>query len=297
MDAQLLPVIVNRSGGTAAREGKALERKLRDAFAAQGTDIDLQLVEGHEIERAVVARAHSDTIVVGGGDGTLGAAARILLKRHKRMAVLPLGTLNHFAGAIGLDGTLEQAAEVAVHGTRQKLDIGLAGSEVFLNNASLGAYARMVRKREASPLPKWLATIPASLGVLMRPGAQHLHIEIDGESKRIKTPLLFVGNNRYSLDAGHIGERGSLTDGLLSLFAVAENSAPGLVGAGLRILRGKADPQSDFAELAECREVMIWRRGHHHIALDGEVVQLTFPLRLSVLPAALEVMVPKAAAM
>jgi diacylglycerol kinase family enzyme len=191
-----------------------------------------------------------------------------------------------------LDGTLDQAARVAVQGKAQAIDLGVAGGRVFLNNASIGAYARMVRRRDAMGLPKWLATLPASLAVLLRPNAQRMRIEVDGDHRSLRSPLLFIGNNRYSLDAGHIGERASLSDGTLSIYAVADKSALGLLSTAWRILRGKADPQSDFAALADCSEVTAWRRGRHHIALDGEVVEMRFPLRFGIMPQALEVMMP-----
>lgn len=291
MSAQIIPVVINRHGGAAKRIGDQLEQKVRQAFAEAGAEIDLHLTDGEDLDR-ILSRIPGALVVVGGGDGTLSTAARVLLRGRRRLAVLPLGTRNHFAAALGLDGTLEQAAKVAVAGQVQSIDLGMAGGRVFLNNASLGAYARMVRRRDAHSLPKWLATIPASLAVLLRPGAQRMRVDIDGETHSIRTPLLFIGNNRYSLDAGSLGERTSLSDSTLSLYAVADRSRAGLLLAAWRILRGKADPQSDFSTVTECTEVTAWRRGRHHIALDGEVVEMRFPLRFGIMPRAFEVMMP-----
>lgn len=291
MANQTLSVIVNRTGGAAARAGDSLGPVLCEIFAREGAGIDLHIVGPDEFDRAL-GKARGSRVVIGGGDGTLNRAARYLAGTGRQMAVLPLGTLNHFAQAIGLDGTLEQAAHVAVHGRIRAVDLGRANGRPFLNNASIGAYARMVLRRDAMGLPKWLATIPASLAVLLRPGARHLHIEIDGKDHRLKTPLLFFGNNRYSLEAGRVGQREGLDAGVLSVFALANRSVFGLIVAALRILGGKARPETDFAALAECREVKAWRRGLHYVALDGEVQRLHFPLRISIEPGGLEVMVP-----
>jgi diacylglycerol kinase family enzyme len=286
-----LTVIINRSGGTASRLGDKLEAQVREAFAAAGTPIDLHMVDGADIA-AAVERAPGDIVAVGGGDGTVSCAAGVLAGQGRRLAVLPLGTLNHFAQAIGLDGTLEQAARVACGGEERRVDLGLAGERVFINNASLGLYPRMVRDRDSLPLPKWVATVPAALRVLWRPGARKLRVAIDGAARTVHTPLLFVGNNRYSLEAGQVGERESLEDGVLSLYAVKARSGPGLLLGALRILRGKADRREDFATLADAREVVVHRHGEHPIALDGEVTRMAFPLTFAIRPKALAVMWP-----
>lgn len=290
-DTPPLAVIINRSGGTASKLGNKLEVRVREAFAAAGTPIDLQLVDGSDIA-AAVERAAGEVVAVGGGDGTISCAAGVLSQQGRRLAVLPLGTLNHFAQAIGLDGTLEQAAKVASRGEERRIDLGLAGDRVFINNASLGLYPRMVRDRDRLPLPKWLATVPAAVRVLWRPGARKLRLAIDGTSRLVHTPLLFIGNNRYSLEAGQVGERASLEDGVLSLYAVSARSGPGLLLGALRILRGKADRREDFAALADASKVVVERRGRHPIALDGEVTRMAFPLTFAIRSRALAVMWP-----
>lgn len=206
--------------------------------------------------------------------------------------MLPLGTLNHFARDIGLDGTLEQAAQVAAHGQSATVDVGYAGERLFLNNASLGLYARMVEDRERRRLPKWLATFPAALGVLVRPGSRRIDLDIDGTRCRVKTPLLFIGNNLYSLEKGRIGQRANLQDGELSNFAVAQRGGPGLLLAAWRIMRGKVDRRADFAAIESAREVTAYRHGSHHLALDGEVTELEFPLTFRIDPGGLKVMLP-----
>lgn len=289
-----LVVIINRSGGAAAKLGAKLETQVRQAFAGADTPIDLHLVPGSNVEVAV-ERAPGGTIVVGGGDGSISAAAGVLARQGRRLAVLPLGTLNHFAQAIGLDGTLEQAARVASFGDARCIDLGCAGERVFINNASLGIYPRMVRDRDSLPLPKWLATVPAAARVLWRPRSRKVALTIDGLNQTLRTPLLFIGNNRYSLGVGEVGKRESLEDGVLSLYAVTPRSGPGLVVEALRILRGKADRQQDFATLADASQVVVHRTGSHPVALDGEVVKLPFPLTFTIRPQALTVMWPSAA--
>ncbi len=291
MHPQVLAVVINCEGGSAAGLGDSLADAVHDAFGKTGQPIDLRLVKGDELKAAVAATS-SPVVVVGGGDGTLASAASVLAGQGRCLAVLPLGTRNHFARDIGLDGTLEQAAYVAAHGQCDAVDVGYAGDRLFLNNASLGLYARMVEDRDRRRLPKWLATLPAALRVLTWPQTRRLDLAIDGERRRVKTPLLFIGNNRYSLDKGRIGQRPSLQGGELSVLAVAQRGGAGLLLAAFRFMRGKVDPLADFAAIESAREVIAYRHGSHHLALDGEVTELDFPLTFRVEPRGLKVMLP-----
>ena len=235
-------------------------------------------------------------IAVGGGDGTQGAAAAaVVAKDGAALAVLPLGTRNHLARQLDIPLDLPGAAKVAVSGTTTAIDLAGCNGRLFVNNASIGLYTRLVRERERRSAPKWLGTIPATWQVLRHLRSHALRLVIDGKARRLRTPLLFIGNNRYSLDSGKVGERESLTDGVLSLFAVEDKGALGLAAFAMRTLAGRADPEHDFAALADAREVVIEGDGHIDVAFDGEVERMQLPLRFSILPSALKVMTPAAA--
>lgn len=288
-----LPVIVNRSGGTARRLGDALRDKLEAAFAATGQAVAIELVEGNAISRRVEAavRGGAERVVVGGGDGTLGGAAAVLAGGDAVLAVLPLGTRNHFARQLGVPLDLAAAAKLAVSGSVEAVDLGRAGDRVFINNASVGEYTRLVRHRDDIAGPKWLATIPAAWHVLRRPRPKALCLAIDDVRDETVTPLLFIGNNRYSLDPATLGQRESLSDGVLSVHVVPRFGWLALIGFAVKVVLGRGDPGRHFQMLAEAREVRIEGEGRIEIALDGEVETLPLPLQCRIEPGALRVVV------
>ena len=290
-----IAVIVNTSGGTASSLGDKLEATVREAFA--GFDIDLHLVEGKGIAEAVKGVAGRPVVAIGGGDGTQGSAAAMFANSETVQLVLPLGTRNHLAKQLGMPAGLAEAAKVARDGKSEAIDLAKAKVDncerVFVNNASIGLYTRLVRERDKRWGPKWLGTIPATWIVLRTLRAKALDLTIDGKAERVVTPLLFIGNNRYSLDAGSVGERESLSDGVLSLFVVARQSPLALIGFALRALIGRADPERDFCALAEAREVTVEGSGSIDVAFDGEVEHMTLPLTFAIMPGALKVLVPK----
>jgi diacylglycerol kinase family enzyme len=287
-----IAVVVNASGGRASREGEGLRAKLVEAFAGHGVVVDPQLTEGADIPAALAAASSADVIAVGGGDGTQGSAAALLSKASQTMAVLPLGTLNHLALDLGIPDDLDEAAAIAVNGAVRAIDLAEAGDQVFINNASVGIYTRLVRARDAQSLPKWLATFPAAWTVLKGLKVRRLEIEINGSRRTIETPLLFIGNNPYNLTGRRLGKRDALDTGMLGLNAVRHKSVLALIGFALRALVGRADPARDFVDIEDCAEFVLHGSGPIDVAHDGEVNRMQLPLRFRSLSGALRVKVP-----
>lgn len=289
-----LPVIVNRSGGTASAKGDALGDAIEGAFADAGRSIALELVEGEDVAAAVKRHQGAVRVAVGGGDGTLGSAAGILAASASELAILPLGTRNHFAHQLGVPLDLAKAAKLAAHGRAVRVDLGEAAGRPFINNASLGAYAQLVREREKSALPKLPASAVAGWRVLRKLRPQSFDLEVDGRAECLRSAMLFIGNNFYEVLEGRPHERAALDDGVLSLFALAPLTRGGVVRAAMRVMLGRPDRGRDFALATTAREICVEGHGETEIALDGERVRLPLPLILKVRPRALKVVAPDA---
>jgi len=292
-----LHVIVNKNGGTAAKMGDALVGDLEKAFAQSGVTAEVAALDGKQIPEAIEAAARSGRVIVAGGDGTAAGAAQILAGSDTELGLLPLGTLNHLARDIGIPADLGEAAEVAANGRPTKIDVGEVNGQIFVNNASIGLYPLMVRKREglrrAKGWPKWLSTLPAALAVLERVPHHRLRLDWGKGERAIVTPLLFVGNNVYSLDRGEVGKRGTLTDGKLSVYAVTYRRRLALIWFALRALVGRAERSLDFETLGECEVLTVSSNsGSIEIALDGELRRMDSPLEFRIRAGALMVITP-----
>ncbi|MEO6388619.1 MAG: diacylglycerol kinase family protein [Croceibacterium sp.] len=292
MAAPPLPVIVNRSGGTASSLGDELAEQLQDAFAKAGQPIALDLVDGKDIADAVARHAAAPRIAVGGGDGTIASAAQVVAKGSGELAVLPLGTRNHFARQLGVPLDLEGAAALAAKGTARPVDLGDANGRTFINNFSAGAYVDLVHEREQSSLSGVLALAYGSWRALAKLRSRSFALAIDDKRQQIRTPLLFVGNNRYQVADGKPGERDAMDDGMLSAYGVAPLPRTALLAAALRILVAKPRMHRDFVLDELAREVIIEGTGELDIALDGECMRIPLPLTLTVRPKVLAVVQP-----
>jgi diacylglycerol kinase family enzyme len=299
--------IINAHAGTAREQhGETLRARLTSLFRAQGLDAEIELAQGDAIAKAATraverAKAHKlDAVVAGGGDGTIRCVAAALAGSGIPLGVLPLGTRNHFARALKLPLDLEGA--VAVIGQRQaaQIDAGEVNGRLFINNVSLGLYPFLVldreRRQSAHGLGKWVAAALASVRMLWRFPIRRLVVSIEGEARPHRTPLLFVGNNRYDLRLPEFGERDHLDRGELWICISKSESRIGLIGLALRTVLGLGDPARDLethnAHSAEIRS----RSSRLPVAYDGEVEIMRQPLRLRTRPGALTVLIPFMAA-
>lgn len=274
--------------------GDKLVPALTNAFEAAGASAAIEPLDGKDIPAAIKKAAKQGRVVVAGGDGTVSCAAGELAGSDVELALLPLGTLNHLARDLGLPTDLEEAAKVAATGKAAAIDVAEINGRIFVNNASIGLYPTMVRAREGlqdgKGWPKWLSTIPAAYAALDRLPHHRLRVDLGKGERTIVTSLLFVGNNVYSLDAGKIGRRASLTEGKLSVYAVAHRSRAKLLWFAARALVGRARHDVDFVTLGECETLKVRSTGDSiEIALDGEVQRLTSLLEFRIRPAALKV--------
>ena len=289
-------VIVNRAGG--ASDEKVADR-LEELFAAHDVVPEIRLVEPGDLD-AVCREAASgricDIVVAAGGDGTIGTAAAALADSGTPLGVLALGTLNHFARDAGIPADLEQAVAVIAAGHRHRVDLAEVNGHIFVNNSAVGLYPEMVRFREEtqarSGRSKRLAMLSASLRALRSFRRRRLWISAEGLEAPLRTPLLFVGNNRYQVNLLALGRREAIDQGELCLYAVRARSRMRLIWAGIRGVFGKLDQQRDFITAYVRSAEISSNRAALTLSLDGEALTLPTPLCYRIRPGALTLIVP-----
>jgi YegS/Rv2252/BmrU family lipid kinase len=290
-------ILVNKGGGAASRDPE-IKSNVAKAFKAAGMDVKVELIDGGKCEARAkaIAKRGDKLVVVGGGDGTISAAASALLGSKTALGMLPLGTLNHFARDLGIPTKLEEAAALIAKGKPRAVDVAEMNGRIFINNSAIGLYPLMVLDRETQQKrlgrSKRLAMIVASARTLARFNHQRLTLTVNDEKAQIDTPLLFVGNNDYRLDIGGPGKRESVEDGRLSVFVMRKKTRRGLIAAMIRVLFNRT--RSD--DMVQLQNVQRLRVASHRstlaVSLDGEVVGAKPPLDYKVRAKALRVIAP-----
>jgi diacylglycerol kinase family enzyme len=119
-----------------------------------------------------------------------------------------------------------------------------------------------------------------------------VRLDAEGTVDRLKTPLIFVGNNRYRLDLLNVGARDRLDEGVLSLYFARVKSRWGMLKLLFNGALGRLQQDRDFETLYPREVWMETRRTRLHVAADGEVLRMNAPLHYEVLPQALNVLLP-----
>lgn len=287
--------ILNAAAGSG--HGPGLGEEIARLFAEVGTSATVvTVVDGAGVTfqaRQAIGRGH--LIVAAGGDGTVNAVASVLAGTGGVLGLLPLGTFNHFARDLGLPLDLKGAVRTALTGRVRVVDVGEVNGQIFLNNSSLGLYPHLVRGRVAEQKQghrNWVALAAAVISCLRHPLPLLVRLRLDGAEALVRrTPLLFVGNNRYGMTGRHMGGRTRLDTGQLWMCVVHEAGYARLLGLTLRALAGHLRPKDlDMRTMAD-----LWigtKQRRLEVAWDGEVTTMDAPLHYRIRPAALRVMVP-----
>jgi diacylglycerol kinase family enzyme len=171
---------------------------------------------------------------------------------------------------------------------------------VFVNNAAIGLYPLMVLDREAQQhrlgRSKRLAMLVAAVRTLIRFRHHRLALTVNDQDKAtLDTPLLFVGNNDYSIELPNAGTRAAIDDGRLCVMVMRKTGRAGLIAATLRVLVGRVR-NDDMIRLDDVTRLRVAsRRSHLTLAIDGETAQLQAPLDFRIRRAALTVLAPPTA--
>jgi diacylglycerol kinase family enzyme len=261
--------------------------KAREALDSEGFELDA--VEPADMERRLREAIDHGTkrILVAGGDGTIATAASLVAKKDVELAILPGGTLNHFAKDHNIPTDLGKAAVVAGEGEVIGADIGYVNDCVFLNTSSIGAYVTFVRDREQ--LEKRFGYTVASTFAFFRLLSQlrtfTVSLQVEGKSRTYRSSLVFIGVGERELKMPTLGSRvKNGRRGLHVMIVHGRNRARLFMIAMNAIARGTKEasklPEFDNFIVDSCRIDL--RRWRPTIGLDGELKRMTTPLEYHV---------------
>jgi diacylglycerol kinase family enzyme len=285
-------LIINpRSGG-----GKARRFDLATQARLRGIE-PIVLRPGDDLRQlAENAIAHGAEVVgMAGGDGSQALVATVASEHDVAHVCVPAGTRNHFALDLGLDrDDVVGALDAYGDGLERRIDLARVNDRVFVNNASLGAYAMVVQSEayRNAKLRTWTNMLPDLLG----PGAARIDLRFTAGGRSFTdAPLVLVSNNPYQLShmAG-AGTRERIDTGTLGIVAARIRSATDVSKLVALELVGQATRYAGIVSWS-APEFDVCSDGPVAVGLDGEALMMQAPLHFASLPGALRVRVPPGA--
>jgi diacylglycerol kinase family enzyme len=302
-NGRTIALLWNRSSGWS--DSDETRRKVEEILSAKTGRVDVYEVErGRNVPeqtKAIVQQA-PEILVAAGGDGTINAAASALIDKPTALAVIPAGTLNHFARDLQLPIDAEQAARAVADGKCLRVDAAEVNGRVFINNSVLGFFPNYRRTREAAERRGWaqsrigrfFAGMGAVLSVFWRLPHVTVSIDVEGRTQTLRTPFVLVGNNEHRMEGFALGSRDRLDTGKLWVYVLPQCTRWQFLLLIFRLIFGRVPRESVF-QIYSASEVTIHsKRPRIGVGIDGEMVSMTPPLRYRSLPAALRVIAPDA---
>lgn len=293
-------VILNRDGGSLrTRDVERFADDVRQTLESLGHAVSVTAVTGGGVEAALAEAAAGpcDVVMVGGGDGTVSAAAARLAGSDKALAILPAGTMNLFARSLGIPLDLDAAVAALGAGAIHAVDVATADDRIFVHQFSVGLHAKLIRLRQkksfGSRLGKMRASVAAGLSTFFRPPRLVAALGVDGREFTVRTAGIGITNNLIG-EGYRLPYAARPDGGVLGVYVTRAARRRDLARMLFGVLLGRWQ-RNEHVDVFEAREVTLRLLAHHRrfgCAIDGELSPLSTVTRLAVLPGALKVLRP-----
>ncbi|MCA0173682.1 diacylglycerol kinase [Bacillus sp. RAR_GA_16] len=230
--------------------------------------------EGDATEAARIAvERRFDLVIAAGGDGTIYEVINGIAEQPYRpkMGIIPVGTTNDFARAIGVPRTIEGAMDVLCNGLEMPIDIGRVNEHYFINIAGGGRLTELTYE-----VPSKLKTMLGQLayymkGIEMLPSIRpaRTRIEYDGKLFEGEIMLFLVSNSNSIGGFEKLAPHASLNDGLFDLMILKKTNIAEFIRIASSALRGDHinDPNVVYKKASHIKVESVDKM---QLNLDGE---------------------------
>jgi diacylglycerol kinase family enzyme len=285
-------VLLNARAGTLIDAGtEDIVALIESTLKPRCESLEIRLLQPRDLPGAIAdaARGSHDTVIVGGGDGSVSAAVAAFSGGEKVLGVLPFGTMNLFARDLGMPSDVREAIAALAIVAPRRIDLAEINGRPFHTLSGLGFFSQMARAREevrGHPLGRFVSLVLAWFRALRRTATFTIDIVLDGRSERVNALAVLVTNNRFGMD----WRRAHLDGGVLEMHLVEDHGTLTKLKASAALLTGSWRTEQEIRSIVATNLTITSRRRHASASTDGELVRERLPLRYRVLPGALSVL-------
>ncbi|MBD6614856.1 YegS/Rv2252/BmrU family lipid kinase [Komarekiella sp. 'clone 1'] len=263
--------------------------------------INLDIRPTHEVSPSQLAREaieHSaEIIIVSGGDGTVSAASEAVINTGILFGIIPRGTVNAFAQALGIPTGIQDACKTILTGIPRKVDVALCNGKPMIVLTAIGFEAETIKQtdKKAKELFGMLAFIGTGIKLLRHLDSFTVYVETEEQTINLSASAVTIANSAAPTSILAHGPAGVIIDdGLLDVTIVAPVNRQNALFAGYHLLRsgftGTATNRDDIRHL-RAKNVRVRTEPPKKVALDGDMNGNT-PVEIKCIPGGLTVLVP-----
>lgn len=294
-------VLVNAKAGTVRDRGRAaLEAELVSTFKEGERDADVRMIRPRDFQKEIRAalgrKSQPGTIVIGGGDGSLSSAASLLGGTKTALGILPLGTMNLMARALGVPLEPAEAVRALLESEPVKIDLVDINGHCVLMHASIGLQPRIIRARDALPYKTRFTRLTNGLIAWARAIRKLEPLLITGETDNgpieCLTCAMLISNNALPDGFAEPPVSHDMAGGEIGVYVTNSTRRRDMVALSLATSLG-VWRHSELVEEIRTRKLDIdANKKSLLLSVDGEVVKVDTPLKCRLRPRCLKLMVP-----
>lgn len=291
---QPLVLIVNPSSGG----GRSLKVLARVEALLDARRVPFRVVRTKSLEHAVAKTLQAveagETPVVISGDGMIGAIGGALATTPAPLGIIPGGRGNDLARVLGIPTDPEEAIEIVLAGHSRPIDVGEVNGKPFLGIASVGFDSDANRIANESRLRGNLVYAWAALRALASWKSARFTIAIGEQHTRVEGYSVIVANSKAYGGGMFVAPDAELDDGEFDVVTIGKVGKLRFLGNLPKVFKG-THVGNDEVEVVRAASLTLTASRPFAVYADGE--HLTdLPADLRIIPRALRVLVPPAAA-
>ena len=294
---QKIAVIVNPNAG-GGKAGRRLPELQRLMEKEAGTGVTWEVVttsaRGHAVELARQAAANGcDIVAAAGGDGTYGEVVNGIIGSGARLGIVPFGTGNDFARALGIGTNLDISIHTLFHGIERAIDLGSSGERYFINVAACGFDAAVADRfnrtfRFLHGAPAYVLAVLASIVTYQ---SRPITLILDGNPRLVCAMLCTIANAPTYGGGMRIAPDAKIDDGLFDVCLLHKVNKFEFLASFYKVFKGTHihHPRVEMLRAARVRIESEWMLP---VMIDGDAVGKT-PVEFQLHPRAIKVLVPE----
>lgn len=285
--------VVNPASGNTSNNKAVL--RVHELAVQKGFDFKFFYTRGRSDDEAIqhqISEYKPDRVIAGGGDGTVQLVARNLIGTETLMGILPLGSANGLATALGFPQNPVRAVDAVIEASHFfRIDLlKFNGQHLCIHLGDIGVNALMVKKYDAENRKGMIGYAKHLLSSIKESPLRSYTIKTpEGTYEKEGYMLAFANAHKYGTGV-HISE-GEVWDGKFEICNVPRIALDEVIKAGLTTLNVFID-KNMFSDVISCTSAEISISGETDFQIDGEYMGSVDSLRVEIIPAAVKLLIP-----